>query len=284
MSNLTSKRWEEVERIMIDGNSILKSMYEEYCISAEKKASYSEYRAKVISMGVYSEKVSKVTQIEEEVVLGCQNLAAKFANKWQASKEYDDLVSEANIAILDAVRAFSKEGVKFITYVHHAISNRMQKFAGDVRKVAKLKRLYEEAKLKLENESARKYAFNEVCEELKLSEKDYRLLESGMHGVVGQGEDQLEIEDTRIDICDKIHASSVFEDIMENVELDDWERTVLDAYLSSTSSKEKSGWQTDVAKNTINPITNKPYSRAAPRIAMERIKEKIVEYQTSKVA
>ncbi len=272
LSNLSNKRWAEVEKIMSDGNSLLKSMHER-----SATLTYRRFREKVISTGVYPKEVASVNEIEEEVVIGCQNLVNKLA--WEYSRyksnlqqDFEDASSEANVALLHAVRGYLG-GVKFMTYAHNAISNVLKTFSGT--KNYKLKNAYEKMKLELENHKSRTFSFDEVCENMLLTDKEKNIL-AKCQSVTLIGIDILEMDcsDDSRSPYDQLVQSELSE-VVEKVNLDDWEKTVLNAFL--TSSSNKSGWQTEIANNTINPKTNKPYSRRAPHLAMERIKEKIRE-------
>ena len=65
---------------------------------------------------------------------------------------------------------------------------------------------------------------------------------------------------------------------IKDANLNQWEHAVLEGFLSGHW-----GWQSEVALNNINPITGKPYSRRAPFVALERIKEKIMRvYEKNK--
>jgi hypothetical protein len=55
--------------------------------------------------------------------------------------------------------------------------------------------------------------------------------------------------------------------------LSEWEQAVLSAAMEG-----EYGWQARVAADHINPETGKPYSRMAPAVAINRIKEKVLSY------
>jgi hypothetical protein len=56
----------------------------------------------------------------------------------------------------------------------------------------------------------------------------------------------------------------------------DWEKAVLQAAMEGSY-----GWQTTVAKEYVNPETGTTYSRAAPAIALGRIRDKVMEIYRS---
>jgi hypothetical protein len=67
----------------------------------------------------------------------------------------------------------------------------------------------------------------------------------------------------------------IVQDAIADANLTDWEKTVLEAFLNATD--DKTGWQTDVAKNHINPLTGEAYTRAAPAVAFKRAMTKLRE-------
>ena len=68
-----------------------------------------------------------------------EKLIFKLAHKWQnrfSSTDFDDLVSEGNVAYCIAVKKFDPtRGVKFVTYLYPLINNRMHDFVSADQKV-----------------------------------------------------------------------------------------------------------------------------------------------------
>jgi RNA polymerase sigma factor (sigma-70 family) len=258
-------------------------MHNQYKLDNECKISYIKYRTNLFSSG---EKLPKEVQalrnIESDIVLKYQKLVFKISNKQCHNKSlFDDCVSEGNIALFHSVYAYTDKEISFITFCYTSISRSIFKFIKS-QKYPKgtsfeLSNSYFKIKKDLSNSLGREVSFNEACEEMNLSKKDKKRLQATLSEVIsidGRIESGSRVGEISLSLEDKRACTSSLskDDIIAKAKLNNWEKIVLQAYFDSNGS---SGWQTEVAENNINPKTNKSYSRAAPAIAMERVKSKI---------
>lgn len=267
------ERTDSPESIIRDFNQFAKSLHE--------TGSYRQFRKNILTGDSELKSIcdpnelslisDKVKQIEEDLVLKYQALVNKLAYRWASC---EDAVSEANIGLLHAIRGYSNSSVKFMTYAYKTITNHLMVF-GDPN--YKLKSAYTKCKVELENDGGRFYTFEEVCDFMELNDKEKNLLAASMHKNVSLDKVADSFDKSQKNPLDSSILSELksnFSEIVKSIHLDDWEKIVLNAYLSASN---KAGWQTEIARSTINPKTNKPYSRRAPHVAMQRIKEKIKE-------
>lgn len=191
----------------------------------------------------------------------------------------DDCMMTATMYLLDAIYQYDGS-TKFITYAHHAI------YRGVVRALNRAKRNYPWTNRMRElyaeyNATKRKMNrpcnFEEIVETMQLGTDERHALEAALSQVMNQGElVKTEEEETEafevVDHHQCLRLDPDQKDAILCAGLDEWETKVLECFLSGHR-----GWQTEVAENNINPATGKPYSRRAPHVAMERIKEKILQ-------
>lgn len=228
----------------------------------------------------HAEKIALVKKLEGEVICAYANLINKLAQRWSKkdgadiSLSSEDLKGEAYQASLDAVAHFTEE-VRFSTFLHHCIQRQMSRICRLSNGLsnlsdgtAKLKSQY--VALATEEGST----FDSIVQKMLIDEKEIEILRASLSTV--QNMTSLAKEDrNQIQVIDNYEEPENENNILavvENIELSDLERAVLNGVLNSPNTKLGIG---SISKNLINPETNKPYSRMAFSLAWKRVKKKI---------
>lgn len=266
------------------------------------------------------EKVLAVKAIEFDILQTYARLVGQQAFEW-SQREHDayygfnDLYDEAVLVLIKAIYHFTKEDVTFITYAHWVIRrwivrlcNRTGPLSGYSHTAVNLYRKYQEKR----REFNRPVSFEEVVEELNLSNKQRDVLQSMLHSVVSGStinrpplddesadSDYSQLGNTHAGIDGNMSWSvtgrngngvtlrespTLDFDMIEAInraDLTEFERAVLDGFIETASTPTGAVMGlTSIAGKLINPKTNKPYSRMACSYAWERVKQKILaEYQ-----
>lgn len=248
--------------------------------------------------------IKDVRNIEKFLLYGYSRVIAQYAHKWKGKSPltFLDLYSEGTLALLKAIYLFGTKSkadgnhAYFQTYATCLIFTRVQTAVVRSMPSTDLLRRYEEMRLSFNGP----VSLDECCIKMKLNSNQVRQLFQMLVQVYNSSsiqtntDDDTELNDysqlsvnangighTKFEIAGRCQHSPVYRstDLFEpdmltavkQTELTDWEQTVLDAFL-----KGGHGWQTEVAKSMINPLTGKEYSRRAPAVAMESIKNKIL--------
>lgn len=231
-------------------------------------------------------KIIEIKNLEWEILCGFSRLIAKIALKkskqeFDLSLSLDDLIGEAYHATLHAISHYTKADTRFITFLHHCVRRHLNRICNKTNGLSDLsagavKLKSEFTKLSCEEGST----FDSVVSKMNLSEKEISLLPSLLCKV--QNMTSLEKNESEVVVVDKITAEFAQKDespqnvmrIVDDLELTELERAVLEGFVKSSSSKLGLNL---VSKTLINPKTNKPYSRMAFTFAWRRIKEKIAK-------
>lgn len=259
------------------------------------------------------EKILSVRKIEWELFCGFSGLITNHAEKWSHNRkhlDFDDLYNEGAVALLDAIYQYTHRRAKFITFAWWSIHRRMIKLVTKndsplswTAEASHLHHLYEQTKTDFNGPAT----FDEVAESMEITKEQRTVLVSLLQKVVRQStldglfdqfdEDRvLDYSALSIDLGPnyrvagrRSNSSPIYRkdeddnfepDVVEDVgvaaervraKLDDWETKVLDAFLEGSW-----GWAAKIARQSTNPKTGKCYSRMAPNIALERIKEMIL--------
>lgn len=269
------------------------------------------------------DKVLAVRAIEVRMLEGFFGLVCQRAKAWSNSTvSSDDLEQEATLALLDAIYYYTDPSIKFITYATNIIENTLISVCttdGVIRKPdcgktrALLEAYYEAmatfnrsvgfeeaAAVTVIGEDRRSLTTKEVNQLRRLLvmvndqssevtengqvQNDYTanarpvpVSSSGSSGAYWRGSD-----DNAAFHSDEREALRLLVERAD--ELDAWDQAVLKAWIEDGTN----GWQTRVAKDNINKFTGRPYSRAAAKIAMDRLivraQALLEEVQTGKVA
>jgi RNA polymerase sigma factor (sigma-70 family) len=236
-------------------------------------------------------KIFAVKEFEGIVVQGYYKLVYRVMHKVERDSylSEEDCASYGMIGLLQALYQFNvTKKVKFITYATWVIRRHIQRALNRAKRnypwsqrMLDLWQKFEQTKRDLN----RPCNFEEVVSIMNLNKKERAALEAACRKMIGQSNVKEEDNGQRFGI-ENLPAPTKTHQLdadqlasVEQANLSDWEKNVLMAYLSGGR-----GWQTEVAKNNINPETGKPYSRMAPHIAMDRIREKIMGIYQKDVA
>lgn len=240
--------------------------------------------------------INDLFQYEWRMITGYSKLLQQQA--WKVHRRFridlEDLVSEGSMALVRALWTYARPDVKFITYAAWIIHRQLRMYASKDKPLSHL--TVNDIKLQtMMRQKAREVngpaTFDELVEKMKLSPEQCVALERSLTKVIHESHldnsNSVRRPEHGFSLFDLVgkkddHSSLEIEEILSKIELTDWERSVVTACMQNS---DKNGWQEEVARKNINPITGKRYSRRAPAIAMKRIREKILEvYSDAKVA
>jgi len=227
--------------------------------------------------------ILKVREIEFDVMCGVSKLVFKLARKWSKNNTamtLSDFYNEGLMAVQNAIYGYTDPDIQFSTYVFPTIKNRFLNKINETRPFCPWSEQHKELFLrfqKTQQDLATKYcrrvSIDEAIRKMELSYEEAQTIQHMLIQVINQGDlqshdDEFEVG---IDTATQREYEPTFDAMsLVDVEMNDWERKVLTAWLSG-----QRGWQTEVAENTINPETGKTYSRAAPKIALDRVINRI---------
>jgi len=250
------------------------------------------YGIKIPQKAVHN--ILEIKNIENEVIISYSNLVRRIANLKRADAkessyiELNDLEAEGYFGLLDAIYGYRNLSVKFITYAHRVIGNRInaaiQRTHTNFPWPRSMRLLYKSYEQHIAKHPTA--TLDEVLIGLDIDEKQYKQLcasllqvttESNLHTLQGELRNKREDGDyTSFSVKVANFRPPVLLDpdqrqAIEGANLNEWEWAVLNSYLSGHK-----GWRTDVAKQFGK-------SRMAPTVAMEIIKRKVLA-QMEKVA
>lgn len=282
---------------MADANQITFSYIEKIKEKLKEKFSMEKFRSiflkansdmNLIVHGVLIpsndlKKMQSVQKLESEALSSVANLIISLAKKYAASKktqlEFEDYYNEAVLSTINAIYSYTRTDIAFTTFVQTAIANKFSninnanRFTSPVSQGTRVNlRKYNEIKAEKEHLS-----FDEIVAQMILNEREVNSLKSmfvSFTPISQIGEQDNDGENILLNKIDETKDTIVFEDFekcMNNVEMDEWEKTVLNAFLNGKDH----GWASEVASKHINPDTNAPYSRRAPRLALDRVLSKM---------
>lgn len=218
-------------------------------------------------------KILAVRAVEDELLRKHRRLVGCVIKRMKSQLTYSyldesDLESEGQIALLNCFYGYSNPNIQFSTYAYQAIRNRFIKvliasrndrlrqphgLAHLVSKMKKLATRYPDA------------SFDELADYLELSQDQRKTLQEVESGPVREYPNEYNIphktaQESRDEILEQIF----------NLSLTDLERAVVEACIQGSH-----GWQSDVARQFINPNTGKPYSRVMPKVVLERLRKRL---------
>ncbi len=237
------------------------------------------------------EAILAVRQIEMPMLQAHANLMDQLARKAykmnpDCGLDLEDFFNEALMAGMNAIYCYTDTQIVFSTYLVHAIKRRLFNYALEQRGCS-----YDVYKLftdyhKIRNENNGPITVDEAIKKLKLKESQVLQLSVMLNKVIHESDLIADKEDdydfttlargaTKVEKAGiEIDEAQSVREAITDAQLTEWEKIVLNAFLEASSSH---GWRTEVAEQNINPDTGKAYSRAAPAIAMDRIKDKVLE-------
>jgi hypothetical protein len=218
-----------------------------------------------------------VKDIEWEILCGYSAAIKKVCNKHRpsdASMSQDDIYSEAIKSAITSIYHFTKEDVKFITFLIHCVNRHLTYKIGSLSRLSKraydLILNYE----KIKNELNGSCNFEYVVEQMDLSDKEINILKNVLSKTYSFSD--LDINESNILSKTNVDYDQFqIKEIISKLELNSLERAVLSGFLFSKSNGKTSLGIGAFAKNIINPVTGKPYSRQALTLIWKKIKNKI---------
>jgi DNA-directed RNA polymerase specialized sigma subunit len=224
--------------------------------------------------------ILEIRKIEDKILKAFVRLCNKHARIWAgrvcgAIVSREDYFQEALAAVVDAMYSFTRENVRFITYLWYVIHNRLATAANKnnpfgplTNQALKLLQRFENAKLKMN----RSHSNVEIYEQLNLTEEEIGILEHALVKVhpysnIGETTDYLDeamdwdytSQRRGIDLeKDTVSCDFEINEAKDRADLSDLERKVLDTFLMPHY-----GWQEEIASETISPKTNMRYTRQA---------------------
>jgi DNA-directed RNA polymerase specialized sigma subunit len=250
--------------------------------------------------------IMAVKDIEWRMLCGHGKFIASQSKRWKntlrnSGLSFSDIYQEVVIGVINAIWNYDQTQIRFLTYVHNAIFNRMMGVANHSKPLSHL----QDADIKLVGAYVKKRKslatsgpvnFDAVVHALGLKPDQVCRLQKALQNVCAEsnirtgigaidengGILQLAIADEEKPYIQTNDDESIESDakpklpvelmeLIEKAELTPWEQAVLNAYLTGGA-----GWRTEVAKNHINPKTGKPFSRMLPILTMNKITKKLV--------
>lgn len=291
---LSATTLKEYSKIMVAGNLAL--------IECAKKLNYKNAKAFRIALfnGSLTAKqtqrlscsislIQEIKKIEWDILCHSIRLMRKFTGilKAATTQEDVDMQQEASLAILDALYGYTDSSIKISTYMGTAIRNHFFKVArynGSLsripRKVTKIMAKVSKAKKNLgENVS-----MDALYQEANLEKEEIVLYEEYTVRTVS-GTQLCKSEDGDDGDYSKYGRDAGKEDsepidaelkmAVECAELDDFERLVLKEWM-----EDKWGWMSRLARDHVNPATEKNYTRAGIQFILNRVIKKIKSKHT----
>lgn len=228
------------------------------------------------------QKMQSVKAIENRVLQSVGSQIISLARKAAAKKnglEFEDYYNEALMTAINAVYSYTQSNIAFTTFVQWAIKNKFSNVNNANRSTSPVSQSTRAnyRSYNLIKSHKPELSFEEIVKEMALNEKEIQSLRSMFVNVISVsqiGDEEKDGENILSSIQDNSKKNVVFEkfdDIVNNTEMSDWERTVLNAFLTGKDH----GWASEVASQHINPETGEFYSRRAPRLALDRVLDKI---------
>ena len=230
--------------------------------------------------------ILKVKAIEWTMLCSVAALVTQLARKWVRNKQcgnltFGDLYDEGTLAVINAIYGYDRDKIRFSTYCQVIIHHRFENVTNNAKPLSpwsqhgkKLYGQFSKLRTKLGNLNGREASFEDIVKLMDLDEKSIRVLRSTLATVVNGSELVAENGKGRSDFSDlniqepqeEFGVRVDYEAILKSTPMSEWERTVLNAYLTGGR-----GWATEVARNHINPDSGEQYSRRAPRLALDRV-------------
>lgn len=248
--------------------------------------------------------IKKVKEIEFSILQTYSRLIGKRAKTWEGRNRrgiltFDDFYNEGVSGLLKAVYSYVRDDVKFITYAQHSIDNACQTAVNKSKPLShwtntniKLYSEFTKTREDLNNKFGKEVSFDVVIEMMSLDEESISDLKDMLRNImnhsdvvgVNSNSEEIEIYDLFGAAKEEEAVSDFNLDSFINVPMSEWERIVLEAFLSG-----ERGWATAVANAHINPLTitkknpkGKHYSRRAPAVALERVLARLREKHKAK--
>lgn len=229
--------------------------------------------------------------VEQAILENYSPLAKKFAKKWSLEGDpvgltTNDFLQESYMQVIEAMYSWLPGQANLTTFVWTALKNRMSNVANqqgnllcpytnsDLSLVAR----YEKAR-KSFSENA---TFERIIDELGLSTEEGKYLNTLLVRVASEqnfvSDESKNLDYTALrsgidqekDACNNVVEEDYVTQVLSRARLTDMERKLIEGAMNPYN-----GWQTDFAKNHINPATDKPYSRMRITQMLKIAREKV---------
>ena len=244
--------------------------------------------------------INALRKVEFRIMQGYAKLMFQHAKKWSqrggTSIGFDDFYNEIVLTVMNSIYCYTNTKIQFTTFTVTAIQRRMAFFVSQYKQLSHwtnddkdLYNEYQETRIKAEAKNGNvPMRLEEIMAIMKLDADDQERLRDMLKSVIRESDIVSHDDDNAVDITAfaKVEERGTLDmdikDILKQMEMTEWEKAVLDAYLQSPVG---GGWRAEVASKFINPETGKNYSRAAPKIALDRLLVRIkTKYETLKKA
>ena len=307
---LNASELDECQRIMARGNNKLKQLAEmvgmeniKFRVRLFKSpfavAEWPELsEAQVVTFTEALPDILAVRAIEYKMLCAFCRLAHKMAKRWftpnssNPSLDISDYLQEALMALLDAVYGYSDPSTKFITYATTTIRNRLSKCTNKSHPLSPLSNealgligrfeaarqalngpatqteIYEAAAFTPDEiavyESARVMVFNQS---VPLREEDSLPADNAYYAPISdytEGRRGIDHE------TDTVPCYFEIREAMDKARLTPVERRIVETFVQPYY-----GWQSQLAKELLNPVTNQPMTRAGVGYILRKALDKI---------
>lgn len=227
-------------------------------------------------------KILSVKEIEWEVLCGYSRAIWKISSRHKpidSSISQEDLLSEATHSAMVSIYHFTKENIKFITFLQHCVNRHLTYRVGSFSKLSKRAFDLVTKYKRFKNKTNGPCNFQNVVEQMDLSDKEIKILKNALSKTNNYSDLNIEdlnfVVDVRENNQDGSEDKNRINDIIAKLDLSVLEKSVLDGFLYSNKNSKTSMGLGTFAKNIINPSTGKPYSRQSLSLAWNRVKDKI---------
>lgn len=228
--------------------------------------------------------IKSVSKIENKVLSSVGALLTQLSYRASQNSQgkqlsFEDYYNEALMTARRAVYSYCQVDIKFTTFVQSSIINRFRNINNankPLSRVSKKVRNIQQTFAKLKKQSP-EMSFDDIVKQMNLSEKEIKLLKAATRTVTSMS--QFEDNETQsfIETIPCSNNDQLFNGIDMNKiltfiknEVSDWDYKVFVAFINGSH-----GWASKIAEENINPETGKKYSRRAPKVALDRVLEKI---------
>lgn len=292
--SLVAKRSGRCGYVTVANEKINRSIYFNEIVKSHKQNPISDLNLHgVVISNEDAKLIASIKDFEFEILSSLSNLFTKLVNKHAKTiRDFaisqEDLESEALKCFLAAFCSYADSSICFSTYFSNCIIRHLNSYcfrsnpmSALGKKALRLKRQFLEAKRKSQGKSS----FDEIVLDAKIDKKDLLLLKSALDCFRIERIEENNTQKSYADIqgnksytCagngpDGFVLCSNSIGPIDGVEIDKLEMTSLERAVLIGKSNSKNLSQ--IARETINPKTGKPFTRMAASLALKTIREKI---------
>lgn len=237
--------------------------------------------------------IQSVRDIQYRILQGYAKLIFQYANRNKTKLEgmrFGDIYDEAVITAINCIFCYANTEIRFITFLHSSLKRKFFNLIGSCKPLShwtnKEKSLFgrfQKVKKEAEQENGAKepVTFDELVTTMDLSFEDQQALQSMLAKVVSQSD--MSTDDKAPDLGVAVVKETLEPDVreaLENAPQNEWEKVVLQAWMDSPP--DENGWKSEVARQNINPLTKKAYTRAAALGTLRRVLDRVKDQVFSK--